>query len=132
MDENIKDINFGYRLRELRKNAGLQQSEFGSYFELSPSAIGSYERGEREPSIELIVKFADYFNVSLDYLLGRSEQKLTVEEYAKEYAAQDLTEMTQILKKDILTYHSHPLSDKDKQKINDMIIEMLLAQLPKL
>jgi len=52
---------------------GLRQEDLALKFKLSKSAIGMYERDEREPSIELIHKFADFFNVSVDYLLGRTD-----------------------------------------------------------
>jgi len=64
---------FGSRLRELRMKKGLRQEDLALKFKLSKSAIGMYERDEREPSIELIHKFADFFNVSVDYLLGRTD-----------------------------------------------------------
>jgi transcriptional regulator with XRE-family HTH domain len=62
---------FGERLRNLRNQRGLTQREFGKRFQLSESAIGMYERDQREPSLELVRHMADYFEVSIDYILGR-------------------------------------------------------------
>lgn len=62
---------FGERLRNLRNRRGLTQREFGKRFQLSESAIGMYERDQREPSLELVRRMADFFEVSIDYILGR-------------------------------------------------------------
>lgn len=62
---------FGERLRSLRSKKKLTQKELGEIFQLSESAIGMYERDQREPSLQLVRKLADFFEVSLDYLMGR-------------------------------------------------------------
>ncbi|MED1201984.1 helix-turn-helix domain-containing protein [Heyndrickxia acidicola] len=64
---------FGKRLRELRKKKGLTMKEFGNKFSLAESTISGYENGIRKPDIELVDKFADFFEVSSDYLLGRTD-----------------------------------------------------------
>lgn len=64
---------FGERLKMLRTNKGLSQMEFAKQVQLSKSAVNMYERGEREPSFKVLETIADYFNVDLDYLLGKSD-----------------------------------------------------------
>lgn len=66
---------FSERLAELRKEKGLSQTEFGSIFKLGQSTIGMYETNKREPDAATLKKFADYFNCTVDYLLGRSETR---------------------------------------------------------
>lgn len=68
-------LYFGERLRELRTEKQLSQSEFAKQVRLTKSAVNMYERGEREPSFEVLEKIADYFNVDLDYLLGKTDCK---------------------------------------------------------
>ncbi|TQE88657.1 helix-turn-helix domain-containing protein [Ureibacillus terrenus] len=63
----------GKRIRALRKAKKLSQKEFGKLFGLAESTIGMYERDERKPDYELLNKFADFFGVSTDYLLGRTD-----------------------------------------------------------
>jgi len=63
---------FGTRLRFLRKQANLTQEQFGKILNVSPSSIGMYERGEREPSYKLLIEIATYFQVSIDYLLDHN------------------------------------------------------------
>jgi transcriptional regulator with XRE-family HTH domain len=64
---------FGSRLQALRNKIGLTQEEFAKKFQISKSAVGMYERDEREPSFELVKRFADFFGVTTDYLLGRTD-----------------------------------------------------------
>lgn len=64
---------FGERLRQLRTNKGLSQMDFAKQLKISKSSVNMYERNEREPSLVTLEAIADYFNVDLDYLLGKSE-----------------------------------------------------------
>lgn len=61
----------GKRLRELRQNANLSQSDLSKEIGVSKSSINMYERDEREPSFETTEAIADYFNVPIDFLLQR-------------------------------------------------------------
>ena len=63
---------FPERLKELRIKTNSKQTDIAEMLGVQPRAIRFYESGDREPSIEFINKLADYFNVSTDYLLGRS------------------------------------------------------------
>lgn len=64
---------FGKRLRELRESRGLSQTELAKIFKLSKQTISSYENDGSAPGPETMAGLADYFDVSLDYLLGRDE-----------------------------------------------------------
>lgn len=66
-------MNFKERLRQLRNEQKLSQQELGKRLHLGTSAISMYERGEREPDFEKLEMIADFFNVNIDYLLGKSE-----------------------------------------------------------
>lgn len=63
------------RLRELRLKRGMTQTQVGDLIGVSCVTIGRYEAGEREPSNAKIAALADYFGVSVDYLLGRDEEQ---------------------------------------------------------
>lgn len=60
----------GERLLFLRKNAGLTQDELAEILKINKHSISSYERGKSEPPDVIKVEIAVYFNVSVDYLLG--------------------------------------------------------------
>lgn len=61
---------FGSRLRFFRKRLALTQEDLGKSLNVSASTIGMYERGEREPSFKVLIHIAEYFETSIDYLLG--------------------------------------------------------------
>ena len=61
---------FGSKLKELRNEAGLKQSQLATVFNVSKTTICQWETSKQEPSLEDIVKISEYFNVSADYLLG--------------------------------------------------------------
>ena len=61
------------RLRKLRKEKGISQLKLALDMNTNQNTISRYETGEREPGINELIKLADYFNVSIDYLLERTE-----------------------------------------------------------
>ena len=63
------------RLRELRLERNMSQQRLAMELSMTQNTISRYVHGEREPGIKELIRIADYFNVSLDYLLERSEQK---------------------------------------------------------
>lgn len=65
----------GKIIRKLRQEKGITQNELSNYLGLTPKMVSFYELGERFPPYDIINKLADYFDVSTDYLLGRSEIK---------------------------------------------------------
>lgn len=61
------------RLKALRKKKGLSQLRLAVELNTTQNTISRYETGEREPGIAELIKIADYFNVSIDYLLERTD-----------------------------------------------------------
>ena len=61
------------RLKELRKEKGLSQLRLATDLHTTQNTISRYETGERKPGIAELIKIADYFNVSVDYLIGRTD-----------------------------------------------------------
>jgi transcriptional regulator with XRE-family HTH domain len=66
---------FGDRLRMLREEKELSQEELVKHFEVDRATISRYEKGNRQPDFSTSDKLADYFNCSVDYILGRSDQR---------------------------------------------------------
>ena len=60
-----------FRLKELRKNEKLTQQELAKKIGLNHITYSNYEKGNREPPTVVLIKIADFFGVSLDYLCGR-------------------------------------------------------------
>ena len=69
------DFLIGEILKELRKEKNLLQKDIAKYLNITTSAYGYYEQEKRSPDIEIIKKLADFFDVSTDYLLGRSKNR---------------------------------------------------------
>ena len=68
-------IIFAERFKQLRKQKGLNQEELANIFYSHKSSISRYESGKQIPEIETLKQYADFFNVSVDYLLGRTQNK---------------------------------------------------------
>lgn len=66
----------GKRLKDLRLKNGKLQKDIANYLNISDVAYGYYEKGERQPNPEVLLKLANYFNVTTDYLLGRIDDDL--------------------------------------------------------
>lgn len=64
------------RLRELRKERGISQLKLAMDLNMNQNTISRYETGERQAGYEELIAIADYFDVSLDYLLGRTDDKV--------------------------------------------------------
>lgn len=62
---------FSERFKELRKEKGMSQRELATALHMSNSAVAMYETGKRQPDLEALEQIADFFNVDMDYLLGR-------------------------------------------------------------
>lgn len=61
------------KIKELRNEHNITMKKLGEIVGVSESAISQYENGKRQPDIETLKVFADFFNVSIDYLLGKSD-----------------------------------------------------------
>ena len=59
------------RLKELRENKNLSQQDLAKALKVSPSTVSNWEAGKREPDMAMVIAICEYFNVSIDYLLGR-------------------------------------------------------------
>ena len=80
--EGVSLTKFGEILMQLRQEKHLSQAELGHIIYVSGGTISNYEKGVHYPDVEKLVRLADYFNVSIDYLLGRSTSKLSPDVFA--------------------------------------------------
>jgi len=65
--------NFSERLKELRKTKNITQKQLAESIGASERGIQNYEIKTRKPTFDIIISLADYFNVSIDYLVGRTD-----------------------------------------------------------
>lgn len=97
---------FSLRLKGLRESHNLSQQSFANIINVSQSTVGMWESGKRTPDSEMLAKIADYFDISVDYLIGRSNEhslddKLKGIAFALYKETKDLTDGE---KQDILDY----------------------------
>lgn len=103
-----------YRLRALRKEKKLTQGEIAEILEVARTTYANYEQGTREPDNKNLNKIADYFGVSVDYLLGRDVPKWATPE--------DLIDLEEILNNNVhMAYGGEDLTEDDKQRVQDVL-----------
>lgn len=78
-DVELKPTSFGARLRQIRKEMGETQDEFAARIGTSKQVLSRYEVGQRIPKISLVENYAKALNVSVDYLMGESQQEAAFE-----------------------------------------------------
>lgn len=88
----------GKRLRELRKEKGLNQEELGKLINVTKVSVCCYEKGVRTPNLETLEDLANIFNVSVDYLLGND---LTLKINSKEESYMTIPKEIALLIKEI-------------------------------
>lgn len=116
---------FGMRFKELRNEKKLTQDELVENFNkkynttFNKSTISQYENNKRKPEVNILENWADFFNVSIDYLLGRTDIKNSssnkVDINDKEKDVEELLEetMSQILNQDGLMLNGEIVDDND-------------------
>lgn len=102
----------GLRIKELRKEKGLRQSELATTLHVSQQAVGSWETGRTVPGADTLNVLADYFNVTTDYLLGRPEEKKddSIDHTALEKAIDEAR-----------SFDGKPMSDHDREIVRNIL-----------
>ncbi|NRT35160.1 transcriptional regulator with XRE-family HTH domain [Clostridium beijerinckii] len=100
---------FPTRLKELREEKGLLGKDFAKIMSVEPATVTNWEKGNRFPKDDVLIKIADYFDCSTDYLLGRTDDKL-----AKVYSG---TLHNQTIEIEIDKGYPHELTPEDVQNI---------------
>lgn len=98
---------FALRLKELREGKGISQKTFAIDMHFAQSTIGMWESGKREPDFETLCKIANYFNVTLDYLVGRADTPTPVPQTAQSAETEiqaEFNKLTESEQKDVLDY----------------------------
>ena len=114
--------------KALRAARGYTQTEMAKLLGVSRSTIGMYETGLREPDFETLEKIADFFNVDIDYLLGRTNKTTTLPESVGYYFdpetaqwAQDLFENKELR---ALMSTARDAKAEDLKTVNDVLLAL--------
>ena len=114
----VKPI-YAKRIAELRNKLGLTQQQLADKLHISRGRLNNYEQGVREPDIEMLNIFAEFFDVTTDYLMGRSDTPapptITVN---NEPTTQELEEF---LRTSNVQFNGAPLDDKDKEELLEFL-----------
>lgn len=102
-------MDMGDRIAELRSNAHMSQFQLAKVLGIGTSTLGMYETNKRKPSPKILKRIADYFNVSTDYLLGRSNNK-------KEKKGLSLDEAVD----SVMSFDGRPVTDHDRQMMKSL------------
>jgi len=109
--------NFAIRLRRLRQARGLTQEELGKRINVTKVSVSGYESGNRGPDTDTLQKIADVFDVSVDYLLCRTEESGT-----SQHVSSVSKEEREFLKwieenlEDVFFYDFHESADEQKKQ----------------
>lgn len=116
------------RIRQLRKMNNLTAKEFSTIFNISHSSVSLYESGKRTPSIDLIIKIAQYFDVSTDYLLGVTDTPYSMTHYNSKKIKFDIPKNIDIIFKHM---GFKDIKDPNGMEVDDRIVEILKASMQK-
>ncbi|WP_333604348.1 helix-turn-helix transcriptional regulator [Lactobacillus acetotolerans] len=109
---------FPERLKEVRKAKKLSQRDLAQALSVSQQTIGSWEVGRSEPNTELLQRIANYFNVTVDYLLENEKEKSAT--HPKHIDVEDIVDQQAML-----TSRNHALSDEDRNAIRALLTTYL-------
>ena len=111
--------DFGKRLKELRQNRKMTQEELGQIFEppLKQSTIGTYEAGMREMKYSNLITVSKYFNVSIDWLLGLTDEATPLDTFKEE----NPKELREFLEQNNILFNGSELSEEDKKRMIDIL-----------
>lgn len=113
------------RIKQLREEKGISQLEFAKKINLTQQSVSAYEKGIREPSLDILKTIADFFGVSTDYILGKSDvrnpEKVEVDNDKLKIglSVKDYSKITDEQKKQIEDFAKFVLKDnlkKNKEK----------------
>lgn len=113
---------FRLRLKELRESVGLSQYAFAEKFGISQSTVGNWEAGRREPNSATMQRIADFFGVTVDYLLGRDEPKkekppVITEKDEKDIQKRIINVLDDLHAGDGLMYDGEPMDEETRELI---------------
>lgn len=110
---------FGKKIKYLRQKRNMTQEELGLIFEppLKQSTIGTYEAGLREMKYANLITVSKYFGVSVDWLLGLTDEERPLETFKEE----NPKELRDFLEQNNILFNGTELSEEDKKRMVDIL-----------
>lgn len=113
--------SFAEIFKYLRLRDGLTQKEMGERLGISKSAVSMYENGNREPDFELLETIADYFNVDMNFLLGKNKDERYFLDEKTTQIAQEIFESKELK---LLFDAAKDSSPEDLKTVHDMLLAL--------
>lgn len=108
--------SLGQRIKELRTEQRLTQEQLGKILNVGKSTISQYENNINTPDKGTLQKLADFFNISVDYLLGRTNNRNSFS-----YTLPNDVELEKVLEQSNIKFYGEKLDEEDKQDILEFI-----------
>lgn len=119
-------MDIGKKIKNLRQQKGISQIDLAKTIGVSKSTMSNYERNYSTPDPDIVVAFANYFNVSIDYLYDYNDNPI----HPNLMKENNLYQINQTLTKDehnVLVYYNR-LSDENKDYIKGSMIQLYIGQ----
>jgi len=121
-------MNFGERLRQIRKEKGLTQAEVAKLLSIGESTVSFYESGKRQPDYETLIRLSETLHVSIDYLLGKTDIRNPYSEFMesanKKYGSHGKKQAEELLENVQALFSGGELPDEDKDEFFKAITEI--------
>ncbi len=108
---------FAQRIINLREQKGMYQKDLAEIFNIEQATISNWEKGKRVPDSDMLIKISQFFNVSIDYLLGNENNNKTAEKDLK-----DKEIFKSVLQKAGYTTNNENISNKELENIIKFIV----------
>lgn len=115
-------MQFGIVLRTLRTRNNMTQKQLADTLGVSESRIGMYERCQREPDFEMLEAIADYFNVDMDFLTGRTDVE---RQYSFNPSAPSAPALSSAEEQLVTDYRS--LNDEGREKVSEYAADLVAS-----
>ncbi|WP_195251819.1 helix-turn-helix domain-containing protein [Romboutsia sp. 1001713B170207_170306_H8] len=116
---------FGDRLRTLRKEKQLTTVQLGEIFNTTNSTISRYENGLREPRRDFLERCSEYFNVSIDYLLGASDERSPVDSLPNEFTSAEDAIAFLLKQPTLVAFGGYDLNKLSNEELLDFANDLL-------
>lgn len=110
------------RLKLLRSEKDVKQKDVAKFLDISPSAYGFYEQDKRTPTPDMVLKLAEYFDVSTDFILGKSDNRKETKKEINANQSKDLEEeIEKVINDKNIQFCGTPLGDEDMKFLRDSL-----------
>lgn len=120
-------VKYGDRLRSLRENRGLSQKELADRLNINRSTYARYETSSTQPDYDILDALANFYDVSVDYLLGRTNSYQTQTKEERDIAKRLKQFEAELENSEGLAFDGEPMSDEAKESLKESM-ELLFRQ----